>query len=192
MINYPKFLSLVIVLSLIMMCYCTDQPTKPGTNVSIQVEFVPGHTAQLRLGKTFNQSDASQVPINNNHELKKIADFFTIDQAMVMILDFSAYDTSAQYFASEDYKEYVKTRDSWPGDLSQWAEWEKLLGDYFRIVVDQSLNMEKDRAKGTVSGVIGLNYIVVALIESGKIQYWGEGEVKARAGEIAHALIYVW
>ena len=45
---------------------------------------------------------------------------------------------------------------------------------------------------GTVTGVIGLNRVAVALIENNRIVYWGEGLVTGGAGEADELEVEVW
>ena len=168
-----KQLIYIFLISLFFLAGCTEQPSAPQQGASIRFAFGDG-TTNHPLWLSLSQTDTS---------LAKSLALESIDEVRVMILDFSAYDSSWQYFASQDFAEYEIARDNWTGDLDKWGEWQKLLGDYFRVVADQSLNIEGSQAKGTVSGVIGLNYIFLMLLENGERHVVYENEVRAIEGE---------
>lgn len=112
-----------------------------------------------------------------------------IDAVRVMVIDMSAYDTWANLTEKQEWIDYTITRDNWTGNLSNWGEWEKLIGGHFNIVSNQLLTIEGDYATGTVTGIIGLNRIIIAVIESNRIIHWGEGVVTGEAGETVEATI---
>ena len=175
---------LIILVAILVLIACSKNPVEPES-ASIQLHFVNNKPGGLMIGLARTSNALAEESILKS--LNKPIDLQAFDQARVMILDFSVYDSSAVYFNSEDYREYIQVRDSWPGDLTQWGEWEKLLGDYFRIISNQTLTIEGDIAKGSVAGAIGLNRVLVALIENGKIQHWAEGDATGKEGEVAHA-----
>ena len=187
--NFKYILLLLLIVAVALLANCTKEPTSATNDVSIELEFVMDHNIQLKLDNQFIKPELIKNKIN--YEFKKELALQSIDEAKIMILDFSIYDSSSQYFNSDDYDEYVKERNEWTGDQSRWDQWVKFLGDYFRIVVNQNLTIEDDHAKGTVSGVIGLNYICVALLENGRRIYWGEGDVTTEKGETKQTRIYV-
>ncbi len=165
---------------------CAKEPTSAEKEATIGLRFRYSSQGAPRLGRL------PACPRQQATPLAKPAQSAEVEMVRVMVLDFSAYDSSMQYFESEDYRHYTHARDTWAGDLKYWGEWRKLLGDFFRIVADQALNISGDVAKGTVTGVMGLNYLCVAGIEADTIRFWGEGEVMVREGEHAHAHIQVW
>jgi hypothetical protein len=180
--NFIKNICLVFLPCLLLSC--SKDSLQPRQNPSIELTFKnadPSSVQKTIVGQL--------TPANTPAQLEKSMAY---DQALVMILDFSVYNETSQYFESEEYKEYTEARDSWQGDLDQWGQWEKLLGDYFRIVADQNLTLESDRAKGMVSGVIGLNYVLVGLVKDGKILHWAEGGVIAAESNVAHAELTWW
>ncbi|MBC7185833.1 MAG: hypothetical protein H5U38_02245, partial [Calditrichaeota bacterium] len=166
--------------------HCSKQPTSDGREAGITLRFVYDPAGAPRIGKAPGRPSAPAQPFAKRTGQEKV------DIVRVMVLDFSAYDSAWQYFESEDYHTFEHARDNWPGDLKYWAEWRKLLGDFFRVVADQALSIEGDYAKGTVTGVVGLNYLCVGMIEGDSIRYWGEGAVMVREGEPAHAAVQVW
>ncbi|MDZ7412087.1 MAG: hypothetical protein ONB15_00960 [candidate division KSB1 bacterium] len=182
----PAWPLLLVGLSLTLLAGCDKGPTSANQGVSIELTFVSGAQSLPRIGKL---PDRAQQPAG---PLFRAAGKGEVEMVRVMVLDFSAFDTSWQYFQSDDFRQFEHARDNWPGDLRRWAEWRKLLGDFFRVVADQALHIEGDVARGTVTGVVGLNYLCVAGIEADTIRFWGEGEVKVREGEHAHAPIQVW
>lgn len=167
-------------LVILILAGCNKNPLQPEL-IHIQLTYDVDQAGAMRLGPEPSLTLPMNQPI-----LGKQATSVKIDQVRVMALDFSIYESSNAYFASNDYKEYARVRDSWPGDLNHWAEWEKLLGDYFRIISDQALMIEKDLAKGSVAGTIGLNRVLVAMIADGDILYWGEGDVIGVQGKAVH------
>jgi hypothetical protein len=114
-----------------------------------------------------------------------------IDFVQIIVADLSTYGSVEEYMESEDYAEYLEEASVWGGNLQDWGEWVKLIGDHFQVVANQRLTIEPNQATGTVAGVIGLNYIGVAMLERGKIQYWGEGQAVGVEGETNHANITV-
>lgn len=179
-------LLLLLGWSVLLLVQCGKQPASPQGGPSIALTLMFGPSGAPRIGKTPQGAPASAQPLYRKMAQEKV------DLVRVMVLDFSAYDSSSQYFDSEDYENYVQTRDSWPGDFKYWGEWRRLLGNFFRVVADQALTIEGDSAKGTVTGVVGLNYLCVAMIEADTIRYWGEGEVMVHEGHPAHAAVQVW
>ncbi|MCR4437926.1 MAG: hypothetical protein QHJ34_02635 [bacterium] len=172
--------------SLMLSLQCSKQPTSDGGEPSITLRFVFDPAGAPHIGKVPERPSAPAQPLAKRTGQEKV------DIVRAMVLDVSAYDSASQHFESEEYHKYVHARDSWPGDLKYWAEWRKLLGDFFRVVADQALSIEGDYAKGTVTGVVGLNYLCVGMIEGDSIRYWGEGEVMVREGEPARAAVQVW
>jgi uncharacterized protein YfaP (DUF2135 family) len=114
-----------------------------------------------------------------------------VDLVQVLVADLSAYGSVSEYMQSDEYAAYLEDAAAWVGNLRDWGEWVKLIGDHFQIVSNQKLTIESNQASGTVGGVIGLNYIGVAMLENGKIQFWGEGQAMGVQGETSHASISV-
>lgn len=135
---------------------------------------------------------ATGTSIVSGEGLCKRLDIQVINLVRVMVVDLSAYNTWNDLLEREEWLHYVEARDAWSGDLSQWGEWEKLIGSHFNIVTNQTLDIVGEYATGTVTGVIGLNRIVVALIENGQIVYWGEAEVDGAAGVAEEIEVEVW
>ena len=178
-----KFYLFLLMILVLIVGACNKQTSEPEAlpSISIQLGEPQDHDgSRLYIDQTAPANDSS---------LNKILIAESVDQVMVMILDFSMYDSSGQYFDTQEFKEFSNVRDGLfqEGKLTQWAEWEKLLGDYFRVVADQNLNIEGHHATGIVAGVVGLNYVVVGLIGHGTIQLFYEGSVVAKAGETVKA-----
>ena len=184
-----RIYSSMTILILIFSMQCTRVPTQPSdgkASLAFKVNYVsesePGILGKNRLS---NQEGSvnSMAKIRANQE---------IDLVRVLILDLSEFDSLQVLLDSDDYHDYKHVRDSWEGDLTNWSEWEKLLGDYFKIIVNQNLTIESDSAKGSLTGVIGLNYFVIAMLKDGKVRYWGEGPVEGKEDHTEQVTINVY
>lgn len=107
------------------------------------------------------------------------------DLARVMVVDLSAYRDSEALSVSDQYGDYLTALETWRGDFSFWSDYEKVIGDHFTIVTNQTLDIVGDYVEGTVPGVVGLNRVVIAIIRNFRIAAWGEGDVTGVAGESA-------
>jgi len=181
---FDKFYIFLLMILILIAGACDKQTSEPEEPASISIQLSEGTVnhdgSRLYVADKTSQYDSA---------LNKILDTESVEQVMVMILDFSMFDSSRQYFDSQDFQEFTIVRDGLyeDGKLTRWAEWEKLLGDYFRIVADQNLNIDDHHATGVVAGVVGLNYVIVGMISNGIIEYWYEGDVVAKAGETVKA-----
>ncbi len=105
-----------------------------------------------------------------------------IEQVRVMVLDISNYGSWNEFAGSPKGQRYTELRQR--NDFEQtvsWAEWKRFYSSILPLVTDRNLEIRGDRAEGTVSGVIGLNLIVVAFISRDTIRY--AGETGAMGGE---------
>src|SRR4030042_1956539 len=66
-----------------------------------------------------------------------------------------------------------------------WAEWEGFYRNYLTVVSNQNLEIKNGYATGTVTGVVGLNWIVLGFLDGDVI--WYSGEAHPVGGEGAHA-----
>ncbi|HPG38918.1 MAG TPA: hypothetical protein PLP19_08685 [bacterium] len=182
--NFKNILFLLVLYCLPFLFQCEEQPAN--------VDKAPMITINLVSDGSVNMDNRLISVILPNSALEKVSQSeSSVDQVMVMILDWTMYDSIADYFNSEDYEQFSVVRDTLinQGKLTKWDEWVKLLGDYFRIVANQSLNIEGDHARGVVSGVEGLNYVLVQMFENGVLMHSYEGHVRAKSGETVKANI---
>ncbi|HEX9933814.1 MAG TPA: SUMF1/EgtB/PvdO family nonheme iron enzyme, partial [bacterium] len=94
---------------------------------------------------------------------------------------------------SDWFAEYTRVRDDeWTGDRNSWSEWVRFIGNYMHIAANQALKIEGQEASGMVAGAIGLNRIIVALIENNIIRYIGEGTALGVEGETQNIEIQVY
>jgi len=180
---------LTILMSIILLGGCDHQsPVGPDESVTFTLKLEFGqHPGTEMLGMVPGASaDDTDSTVGKNLNIQ------AIDLARVMVVDFSAYPSWDDLLERPEWEHYVTARDNWTGDLSQWGESDKLIGNHFNIVTNQVLNIAGDFATGTVTGVIGLNRIAVALIENNRIAYWGEGLVTGGAGEADELEVEVW
>lgn len=169
-----------------------------GRQSSLAPEKAPGLTLQFRyVDHPGDPSKILAVPGSLPAPgMNKPFSAQGIDLVRVMVIDLSRWANSEEFFSSEEFQAYATYRDSvWlpTTDETLWGEWEKLLGNYFQIVSNQTLAIESDSlARGTVVGAEGLNRILVALIQNGKIIYWGEGDAVGRKDETTSVMVEVW
>ncbi len=104
------------------------------------------------------------------------------DLARVMVADLSRYDDENVLLESTVYQDYIESRFSVIDRLFLWSEWEKLIGDRFTIVTNQTLEIRDGFVEGTVPGVVGFNRVFIAIIQNNRIVYTGEGNVIGVAG----------
>jgi hypothetical protein len=176
-----KFLNiffLVLLCCLPFLYNCQEQPANVEEAPIITINLVSDSNANMNNRLISVKLPSSALGKANQSES-------SVDQVMVMILDWTMYDSIAEYFNSDDYKQFSVVRDTLlsQNKLTKWDDWVKLLGDYFRIVANQSLNIEGDNAHGVVAGVEGLNYVLVQMFENGVLMHTFEGHVRAKAGE---------
>ena len=172
--------SMFAVISLIIITIsCSLFPTKSdSTDTRFNIDF--------KYGTKFDGPDPLPLlhqKAAENHRLAKPLKPELIDVVRVMVLDFSKYNDLDEFFASDEYHEFIHVTSEWTGDLQYWAEWEKLFGQVLSIASNQTITIEGDSARGNVPGVIGMNYFIVAMLEDGKIRYAGENMAVGREGE---------
>ncbi len=171
-----KFLFMIFALG--MLLSCNEQPNSPDDTTQLLFKFTSSESSKL---PRLILSPDSGINENIQHILKAES----VEEVKVMILDFSIYDSSQQYFDSQDYQDYKKAQQNWTSEFDQWGEYEKLFKDHFRVVANSNLSLEETQAKGVVAGVIGLNYIFLGIIGHGEIQTIYESDVIAKEGETA-------
>jgi hypothetical protein len=178
-----------LVMGVILLVSCHHQSAlEPEDSVCFTLKLQLGrHPGTQILGLI--SAESSQ---DHGDMVGKKLDIQAIDLARIMVVDLSAYSSWDDLLQKPEWFDYVEARDNWTGDLSQWGEWEKLIGNYFNVVTNQVLDIVGDYAEGTVTGVIGLNRIVVALVENNRITYWGEGDAVGGAGEAEELVLEVY
>ena len=179
-----------IIPLLIITISCSLFPTKPDST-------------DIRFNMNFKYTDErnTSVPLrfltqntDGNFQLSKPDEALTIDVVCVLVLDFSKYDDLDEFFASEEYHDFIHVSSEWTGDLQYWAEWKKLFSQVLSIASNQTIPIEGDSARGNVPGVIGMNYFIVAMLEDGKIRYAGENMAIGEEGktETIYIEMYQW
>jgi hypothetical protein len=160
---------------------CSLFPTKPGST-------------DIRFNMNFKYADKrnTSVPLrflNQNKDgifqLSKPDVPLMIDVVCVLVLDFSKYNDLEEFFASEEYHEFIHVSSEWTGDLQYWAEWEKLFGQVLSIASNQTIPIEGDSARGNVPGVVGMNYFIVAMLE---VKIWQSGKKERRKPSISKCI----
>jgi hypothetical protein len=171
---------------------CRHGPTEPREEVSFKLTFRYGEIQ----GHTLLERQPREGSGESQNTLSKKLNIQSYDLARVMVIDLSAYLTWQDFTQTQDWDDYIAVRDAWTGHRDSWDEWKGFIGDFFPIVTDQVLRIEGNFATGTVTGVIGLNRILVALIEFTEaggdvIRYLGEGDALGVSGEISEVEIGV-
>ncbi len=169
---------LFIIFALAILLSCNEQPNSPDDTTQFVFEFTSSDNSKL---PRLILSPESGI----NENIENLLKTESVEEVKVMILDFSIYDSSMQYFNSQDYQDYKEAQRNWPSEFDQWGEYEKLFKDHFRVVANSNLTLEETQAKGVVAGVIGLNYIFLGIIGHGEIQTIYESDVIAKEGETA-------
>ncbi len=177
---------IILVITAALLSGCSSKIVEPDNSVHFEIKLVEGGCPTgEHLGIPGNAQAGEGVPG------KRIA-LQEIDLVRVMIVDFSNYEKWDSVTVTDEWDVFVNDRDTWAGDLSNWGEWEKLLGNHFRIVANQTLEIKEEYAEGVVPGALGLNAILVALLEENVIRYWGETYVHGVEGEASEVFVEVW
>ncbi len=178
-------INLTAGLAVLVLAGCQKYPSRPADQ-SARFKFSFGYGAKSRPDFLFRKNENSSVPT-----LVKAVRPEAFDMVRVMIVDYSAYPTWDDVLAGPLWSEYSQAMQNWTGNRNNWDEWKKFISDYMGIVTDQILEIQGQEAVGTVSGVKGLNRIVVGLIKDGVIQYIGEGDGFGVEGETQQVRITV-
>jgi hypothetical protein len=169
---------------------CSLFPTKPGsTDIRFNMNFKYADKRNTSVPLRFLNQNT-----DGNFQLSKPDIPLMIDVVCVLVLDFSKHNDLEEFFASEEYHEFIHVSSEWTGDLQYWAEWEKLFGQVLSIASNQTIPIEGDSARGNVPGVIGMDYFIVAMLEDGKIRYAGENMAIGEEGktETIYIEMYQW
>jgi hypothetical protein len=172
--------SILVIISLqLIIASCSLYPTKPGsTDIRFDMNFK--YVDEKNISAPLLSLDRSR---GENAPLSKPSEPVMIDVVCVLVLDFSKYNDLEEFFASEEYHEFIHVSSEWSGNLQYWAEWEKLFSQVLSIASNQTISIEGDSAIGNVPGVIGMNYFIVAMLENGKIRYAGENMAVGEEGK---------
>ncbi len=167
---------------------CSEFSTKPsndGPQFNVQVSFVDEMSAENLMYSGYERIQ------KNRSGLNKSAITEAVDQGHILVLDFSKYEDMQAFWGSPEQEAFNATVQKITEDsLSNWSQWISAFEENFDIVTDQSFSVEQDTAFLDVSGVIGLNYFILALTENDLIRYTGEDHGHGEAGE--SETIYVW
>ncbi len=115
----------------------------------------------------------------------------SIDMVRILVADVSEADAPWGLRESDVLGEMKTEFDEGFEALPEWDDWVKLVSNYFPIVSNQSLTIEDGTARGTVTGVVGWNFILVALLEDNATQFWGWEDIMGLEDETEEEPIYV-
>ena len=114
-------------------------------------------------------------------DFAKPADAQAVNSVRVMVLDLSKYNTWQQFIATPEGQQFHSIKNSTFQQTKSWAEWEGFYRNYLNVVSNQALEIKNGYASGTVTGVIGLNRIILGFLDGDVI--WYSGEADAVGGE---------
>src|SRR4030042_3619454 len=118
-------------------------------------------------------------------DFAKPADAEAINNVRILVMDLSKYQTWEQFIASSESQTINSIKNSTFQKTKTWAEWEGFYRNYLTVVSNQNLEIKTGYATGTVTGVVGLNWIVLGFLDGDVI--WYSGEAHPVGGEGAHA-----
>jgi formylglycine-generating enzyme required for sulfatase activity len=179
----------MVMLTSVAVFHCNKPVSRPESQY-IRFRFQFHNCETPPVGGIFKpKGDIPAVPLG------KAVQTQSIDLAMVLVVDFSAYDSWGDVVQTDWFNDYARARDTeWTGDRNSWSEWVRFIGNYMRIAANQALEIKDREAVGTVAGAKGLNRIIVGLLENNVIRYFGEGMAVGMEGETQDVEIdvYAW
>jgi uncharacterized protein YfaP (DUF2135 family) len=174
----------VCLLILAFSLYCGRQPTETmegDVRFRLSVRYVKNPESNLSYAPQLEQA------VYKGHSAAEPMQLQSIDLARVLVADLSDHDDLNDFLESNTYEEFQEDYEDLQENLTSWGEWEKLVKKHFKVITNQTLDIGRTSAKGTVQGVRGLNFIFVALLENNEIQYdsWGDTDafVEGRRSE---------
>ncbi len=186
--KHIKPLKYILICILLMQLSCSEFSTKPSTDgpqFSVQVSFVDEMPSENLMYSGYKRI------MKNRPDLNKSAITEAVDQGHVLVLDFSKYENMEAFWGSEEHEAFNETARKIEEDsLSNWSQWVSAFEENFNIVADQSFSVDEDTAFLNISGVIGLNYFILALTDNDLIRYTGEDHGHGVAGE--SETVYIW
>ena len=113
------------------------------------------------------------------------------DEVRALVFDLNR--STEEDFIDEDAFEQGLTNLFENQTLYRWTSWRDFLKEHIPLISESKLDVDYENwiAKGEVKGVEGLNWILIAFIQSDSIYYFGDGSVWAEAGEKAESVIEV-
>lgn len=152
---------------------CGRQPTETEGSALLSVRLVYSEAAS----KT-----------SDSIVMKQLA----VDEVRVLVADITEWDLPGSFWETEGFSDMLDDFDEHLDEEAEWADWTKVIGDHFPIVSNVSLSIEDETAQGSVSGVIGLNLVLIALLEDGVTQHWGRETIVGIEGQTSEAIITAW
>ncbi len=129
-----------------------------------------------------------KVAFNDNPST--LAKATLIDLAWVMVVDLNdKFESLTSFEQSQDVSDFYNAVYAVAQDTNSLIYtregWKQFLGSRdLPVISDQTLEMDSTSAYGTVSGTLGLNWILIAFEQRGVIQYIGAKAVNAQEGAV--------
>ncbi len=187
-----KTLTVTWLIVSILFLSCQQHPTRPQKGeVAFKFKFA---FAENMPESHFMYHGYKNISGTEN-KLSKSALDDAVDMGHVMVLDFSAYADMQEFYNSEEFNAYHEAVEKIEEDsLNSWSQWVSLFNESFSIAADQQFSITGDTAFVTVTGVPGLNYILVALTENNQIMYTGENHThgEEESQEDIYIYLYRW
>ncbi|MBN1893530.1 PEGA domain-containing protein [bacterium] len=158
-----KTVGIVIAAVLLLCMGCAKHATAPESGRAV-------FRINVEYGKSVDPADFA-----------KPGDAEAVNNVRVMVLDLSRYQTWQAFIATPEGQEFHSIKHGSFETTKTWAEWEGFYNNYMRVVSNQTLEIKNGYASGTVTGVIGLNRIVLGFLDGDVI--WYSGEADAVGGE---------
>jgi YVTN family beta-propeller protein len=132
----------------------------------------------------------SENPVSGtNDRLKKESMQQVVNRAYALVLNLTAYATQNDFRNSTAHNDLHEAEDEITS--CKWADWKSMYTSRFPVVTDQSLEIEGGFASGTLSGVLGVNLLVVGLTNGDEIRYTGRSIATGEEGDPREITIWV-
>ena len=153
-------------------------------------------TALFRLNVVYEPCPGPTLTADMSHESLSVTSkpsqsVSYYNMARALVFDLSGHESWVQFLETDEGLAYALARDSWNGNRRSHAAWKGFIGGYFDIVADQNLTLNNEFAVGVVSGVIGLNRIIIALSDGDLWVYRGEKDVIGISGEMTDVTLFM-
>ncbi len=170
---------------------------KQDTSIST-VEPPPNSVAQLVLG-----AGSPSIGIFASYfsgyldeiSIQTVTEYEDFDFLRVMVMDLSAYKSPEQIYGTELWYQYESAWRDFTIDTTKtpsWEDWKRIWTSFFTVVSDQVLSIQGGFAVGTIQGVEGLNFLLVAGMRENKVIYYGFGAAVAKRDEPNTAEVQIW
>lgn len=184
------FIGTLLVVAILFLS-CQHHPTQPE-NGEITFNF----KLVFAENQSMPESHLMQYGTNNTYKtvvtLEKRSIQDAVDMGHVMVLDLSEYEDMQEFRNSDDLANYLQAARKIEEDsVNNWSQWKSTFKESFSIVDDQNFSIENDTAFVTVTGVAGLNYLIIALSDNDRIRYKGEDHTHGE-DETIWIYLYEW